>query len=173
MPTPDRVAVFLDRDGTLIHNVPYATDPGQVTLIPEAVAGLRRLRAEGFLLVLISNQSGVGRGLISSGEAAAVHARVVAELGREGIALDAIRYCPHAPEQDCDCRKPRPGMILDVARELDLDLASCLLIGDQPTDAQAGQAAGVRSVLLGAFAEGAVTVADWPEAVGLIDGLSI
>jgi rfaE bifunctional protein nucleotidyltransferase chain/domain len=160
-----RRAAFLDRDGTIIHDADYPSDPADVRLMPGAIDALRALRAKGFLLVLVSNQSGVGRGLVTEEQAGSVHDRFVAELARHDIALDAVRYCPHAPSEDCDCRKPRPGMILDAAQALGVDLTSSVLIGDKPSDAQAGRAAGVKTILLGAEGDGALTVNTWMEVV--------
>jgi len=152
-------AVFLDRDGTLIHDVGYISDPADVRLVPAAADALRALRDAGFRLVVISNQSGLGRGLVTQEQADAVHRRFVEELERAGAQIDAAYYCPHAPDEDCRCRKPLPGLILDAARELGLDLARSVMVGNSEVDVSAGEAAGARAILLDEPASA------WPEAV--------
>ena len=135
-------AVFLDRDGTVIEHVHYLRDPAAVT-IPEGAAGaLKQLHESGFLLVLVSNQSLVGRGLGTIEDVEAVNARTVELLARESVTLDAVKYCPHTPEDGCPCRKPQPGMLLEAAKELDIDVARSAMIGDNPTDVEAGRNAG-------------------------------
>jgi histidinol-phosphate phosphatase family protein len=158
-----RQAVFLDRDGTVLEDTGYLADPASVRLVSGAIEALRALRERGYLLVLVSNQSGVGRGLITPAQADAVHRRLLVELESHGLALDDVRYCPHAPTARCPCRKPEPGMILASADALEIDLDSSFLVGDSPDDAGAGQAAGVRTVILGTDAR------DWEEAVRTID----
>ena len=152
-------AVFLDRDGTLIDDVGYISDPEDVRLVPGAGDALRALRDAGFRLVVISNQSGLGRGLITQEQADAVHQRFVEELERAGAQIDAAYYCPHAPEEGCDCRKPLPGLLIDAACELGLDLERSFMVGNSDVDVAAGEAAGARAILL------ADSSADWPEAV--------
>jgi D-glycero-D-manno-heptose 1,7-bisphosphate phosphatase len=154
-------AVFLDRDGTLIDDVGYISDPADVRLVHGAADALRALRADGFRLVVVSNQSGLGRGLITQEQADAVHQRFVEELERAGGQIDAAFYCPHAPEDHCDCRKPLPGLLIDAARELelDLDLERSFMVGNSDVDVAAGEAAGCRAILL------ADSSRDWPEAV--------
>lgn len=141
-------AVFLDRDGTLIDDVGYLADPNGVRLVPGAAAALAELRALGYGLAVVSNQSGIGRRLISRSAALAVHQRFVDELERVGIRLDDIRYCSHTPSEGCACRKPLPGLILDAARELGADLAASFVVGDKPVDVEAGSRAGCATVLL-------------------------
>jgi D-glycero-D-manno-heptose 1,7-bisphosphate phosphatase len=155
-----RPAVFLDRDGTLIEDVGYPRDPEAVRLLEGAPEALAALRRAGFALVVVSNQSGIGRGLVTREEAQAVHDRFVQELRAHGVELDDVRYCPHSPDDACACRKPAAGLLLDSARELDLDLTRSFMVGDKPDDVEAGRAAGCRTVLLGG--DGA---ADWDEAV--------
>ena len=142
-----RPAVFLDRDGTLIVDVGYPRDPARVEILPGAVEALRDLARE-HALVVISNQSGIARGKITPEEAAAVHDRFVAVFAAEGVTFDGVYYCPHGPDEGCRCRKPAPGMLLDAARDLDLDLARSYVIGDKPSDLEAGIAAGCRPGIL-------------------------
>jgi D-glycero-D-manno-heptose 1,7-bisphosphate phosphatase len=139
-------AVLLDRDGTIVLDRGYARDPAEVALVEGAAEGLQQLRAQGLRLVLVSNQSGVGRGLIAPAELDAVHARMVGLLAQAGVRLDGAYYCLHAPWDGCECRKPAPGLLLRAARELDLDLAGSLMVGDRDTDVRAGEAAGCRAI---------------------------
>jgi histidinol-phosphate phosphatase family protein len=155
-----RAAVFLDRDGTLIDDVGYISDPEDVRLVTGAAEALRSLRDDGFALVVVSNQSGIGRGVTTQEQANAVHRRLLEELERAGAGIDAAYYCPHTPEDGCACRKPLPGLILDAARELELDLERSTMVGNSDVDVAAGEAAGTRTILLG---EG-----EWPDAVSRI-----
>ncbi len=175
MTAPASRAVFLDRDGTVIEDLDYARDPDRVRLLPGAAAGLARLQAAGFQLVLVSNQSGIGRRIITPEQARAVHERLVAILAGEGIALQSVKYCPHAPWEGCDCRKPEPGMLIAASEELGLDLASSFMVGDKPSDVEAGRRAGCRAVLLCSDApryDGADHVArDWGDMLDFILGV--
>jgi histidinol-phosphate phosphatase family protein len=141
-PLPD--AVLLDRDGTLIQDVPYNGDPGQVRPLPGVRDALDRLRAAGVRLAVVSNQSGVGRGLIRERDVAAVNRRVEQLLGPLGPWL----VCTHAPDQSCNCRKPRPGLVLDAAARLGVPPERCLVIGDIAADLEAARAAGARGVMV-------------------------
>lgn len=144
-----RLAAFLDRDGTLIEDIGYPRDPALVRLLPGAVGALRHLDRADFLLVVVSNQSGIGRGLIAPAEAAAVHHRFIECLLAEGVSLAASYYCPHAPDDGCQCRKPAPGLLLRAAADFSIDLSNSFLIGDRPGDVEAALRAGCRPVLLG------------------------
>jgi D-glycero-D-manno-heptose 1,7-bisphosphate phosphatase len=167
-------AVFLDRDGTLIEDLGYPREPERIRLLDGVGAGLRTLRDGGFALVVISNQSGVGRGIIDPAEAKAVHDRFITLLGAEQVQLDATYYCPHAPWEGCDCRKPEPTMLLRAAADLDVSLPDSFMVGDKLSDAQAGRRAGCRTILLGtdSDADDAVdeTAPDWNAVVRTIMG---
>jgi D-glycero-D-manno-heptose 1,7-bisphosphate phosphatase len=167
-------AVFLDRDGTLIEDLGYPREPERISLLDGVGAGLRILRDAGFALVVISNQSGVGRGIIDPAEAKAVHDRFIALLGAEQVQLDGAYYCPHAPSKGCDCRKPEPTMLLGAAADLDISLVDSFMVGDKPSDALAGRRAGCRTILLGTDADNddAVdeTAPDWDAVVRAIMG---
>lgn len=139
-------ALFLDRDGTLIVDVGYPRDPAQVELLPGAAAALRGLPAD-VELVIVSNQSGLARGIITPAEADAVAARVAQLFALEGVLFAAAYVCPHGPGDGCRCRKPQPGMLLDAARDLGLELAASVMIGDKLSDVQAGVAAGCAASL--------------------------
>ena len=143
-----RRAVFLDRDGTVIYDVGYPRDPQQVRLLPGVGEALRKLKEQGLLLVLVSNQSGIGRGLVTVEQAEQVHQEFVSRLAEYDIQLDAAYYCPHAPEDQSRCRKPSPEMLLQAAKELDLDLARSFMVGDKASDVEAGKRAGCQTILL-------------------------
>lgn len=145
-----RPAVFVDRDGTLIHDRHYLADPAGVELLPGAAEGVARLNAAGFAVVLVTNQSGIGRGLFSEDDYAAVHARLVAELARAGARLDGAYHCPDADDSaDPDAeRKPGAGMFRRAAAELGLDLARSWLVGDRVRDVSPAARLGARAILV-------------------------
>lgn len=139
-------ALLLDRDGTLITDVGYPRDPALVEPIAGAIEALRELQ-QTYKLVIISNQSGIARGIITEAEAKAVHDRVIAVFVAGGVTFAGAYYCPHAVDAGCRCRKPAPGLLLDAASELGLDLATSVMIGDKPSDIAAGHAAGCGRVI--------------------------
>lgn len=148
-------AVFLDKDGTLIENIPYNADPAKMDLAPGAAEGVRLLDRAGFRLIVISNQSGVARGFFAEPELARVEERLRRLMGESGARLDGFYYCPHHPEGTvaryavaCTCRKPQPGMIRQAAREHGIDLSRSWLVGDILDDVEAGNRAGCRTVLI-------------------------
>lgn len=153
---PYRSAVFLDRDGTLIEDQQYQFDPDRITLASGAGHALRRLFDAGYTLVVVTNQSGVARGLFTEEVVSRMHHRLARMVGGLGVRIEAFYYCPHHPDGvvaryavDCQCRKPRPGMILRAAQELQLALPLSWLVGDIWDDIRAGLAAGCRCVLVG------------------------
>ena len=141
-PGPWRGAVFLDRDGTIIAERHYLSDPAGVELLPGALAGLKRMHSLGLALVLVSNQSGVGRGYFGRDAVERVHGRLLELLEQGGATLDAIYICPHAPDEACCCRKPLPGLIKRALKDLGLDCgigpAQSFVIGDKPCDVDLG-----------------------------------
>lgn len=137
-------AVLLDRDGTLVHDVPYNPDPAAVVPVPAAPASLDRLREAGLRLGVVSNQSGIGRGLLTRAEVDAVNAEIDARLGP----FEVWQVCPHGPGDGCRCRKPGPGMVIDAAQALGVRPEDCVVIGDIGADVVAAQRAGARSVLV-------------------------
>ncbi len=162
----------MDRDGTLIDDVGYPSRPEDVRLLPGAAKALSRFGAAGYKRIVISNQSGIGRGLITQAQATAVHERLLAVLAEEGVEIDATYYCPHAPDERCSCRKPSPELILQAVREFDLDPSRSFMIGDKPSDVEAGVRAGCRTILLSSRptaarpgVEADAVVAGWPDAV--------
>lgn len=154
-------AVFLDRDGTLMRDVDYCGDPGKVEVYPEAAPALRRLKENGYKLIIITNQSGIGRGYFSEEEYRAVEAEFVRQLGAELI--DASYHCPDLPTSTSIRRKPRPGMVFEAQREHRLDLRRSFFVGDKSSDIACGQNAGVRTILVRTgFGEGEKNSgADW------------
>ena len=141
----DAPALFLDRDGTLIEDPGYLADPGAVRVIPGVPETLRSFREAGHVLVIVTNQSGIGRGLYGWDDYEAVAARLRALLAEEGIVIDAELACGHSPEagETCGWRKPAPGMILAAAERLGLDLPRSLMAGDKRLDIAAADAAGL------------------------------
>ena len=144
-----RRAVFLDRDGVLIENQPeYIRSSHQVEFLPGSIPATQQLSVSGYIIVLVSNQSVVGRGIISLDEAMRINQQVIDEVAAKGGRIDAAYMCPHAPAEDCSCRKPRPGMLLQAAAELDLDLARSYMVGDAISDVEAGRSVGATSILV-------------------------
>lgn len=140
--------VLLDRDGTVIEDKHYLCDPEGVELLPGAVEGLRRMQDMGFGLALLTNQSGVGRGYFTEDDVHAVNNRLLSLLREQNVRIDAVYHCPHAPEENCRCRKPEPGMMLQAAGELGFDPFESFMIGDKLADMQLGRNAGAVSILV-------------------------
>ncbi len=142
-------AVFLDRDETLNSDPGYINEPDLFSLFPWVGLELARLKANGFKLILVSNQSGIGRGMITWDQLSAIHAKLAHELmAQANIAIDQIKICPHHPDESCDCRKPKPKMILESIQELGLDPQHCFMIGDRKSDFEAGVNAGLKKSFL-------------------------
>ena len=142
-------AVFMDRDGVIIEQVAYLSKPEQAALIPGAVEALRIIHRHGDLAVVISNQSGVGRGYFTAADVDAVHDRIQELLAQSGERVDEFRYCPHAPDEKCSCRKPSPEMILKAAERFGIDVHASLMLGDRMSDLECGRNAGcAKSVLV-------------------------
>jgi D-glycero-D-manno-heptose 1,7-bisphosphate phosphatase len=139
-------AIFLDRDGTLMRDVDYCGDPAQVEIFPGAAETLRKLKQAGYKLIIITNQSGIGRGYFSEDDYRAVEAEFLRQLGEDLI--DATYYCPDLPEAHSPRRKPAPGMIFEAQRDHHLDLTGSYFIGDKTTDIACGRNAGVRTILV-------------------------
>ena len=141
-------AAFLDRDGVLCRRAAshdYVKSPDEFAWLAGAREGVRRLNEEGWLVLVVTNQRGVARGLMSAGDVDAIHARAQRELAAAGARIDAFYVCPHADEDACGCRKPAPGLILRAAREWGVDLGASFLIGDDERDVEAARRAGVRA----------------------------
>lgn len=138
---------FIDRDGTLIEEKHYLNDPDGVVLIPGSAQAVRHLRAAGAKVIVISNQSGVGRGYFGEEAVHAIHQRIQEILAKEGCQVDAFYFCPHRPEEGCECRKPRLGMFHHAAVDFRLPLTG-VMIGDAASDVAAGRAAGLTTILV-------------------------
>lgn len=148
MPAEQRRFVILDRDGTMIVERHYLSDPEHVELIPGVVDGLRELRTVGLGIVVITNQSAVGRGLIDEARLDLIHRRLCDLLAEEGTSLDAIYFCPHTPEDGCLCRKPRSGLMDRARKDHCFDPGACFVIGDKPCDIEFGRRAGAVTFLV-------------------------
>lgn len=148
--TDRRAAAFLDRDGTILVEKNYLASPADVELIPEAAEALRRLQDAGYVLVVVSNQSGIARGLYGEAEYRAVDARMRELLRPHGVEIAASYHCPHHPDftGECDCRKPAPGLFERAIRDLELDPARSWLIGDRLRDLAPAGALGARAILV-------------------------
>ncbi len=150
-----RRAVFIDRDGTISEEVGYVNHPSRYRVFPYAAAAIKTLNDAGWLAVLVTNQAGVARGYFAEEMIASVHNILRQELQRGGARLDAIYYCPHHPtvgaqpyRLDCDCRKPRPGLIQRAAQEFDIDFAQSWMVGDRYGDMELARNAGLRAAFV-------------------------
>ncbi|MEH2066677.1 MAG: HAD family hydrolase [Nostoc sp.] len=148
-------AVFIDKDGTLIEDVPYNVDPNLIQLTPGAIAALQILQKLAYKLIVISNQSGVARGYFHESQLVVVKERLLELLSKQGVTLDDFYYCPHYPDGvvpeyaiTCECRKPEPGLILRAACEHNVDLENSWFIGDILNDVEAGHRAGCKAILI-------------------------
>ncbi len=164
-------AVLFDRDGTLVHDVPYNGDPALVRPVEGARRAVERLRAAGLLVGLVTNQSGIARGLLTAGDVRAVNDELQRRIG----GFDAVAFCPHAPGEGCPCRKPAPGLVLEAARALGVAPREAVVIGDIGADVGAAAAAGARSILVPTpvtrpeeVRAAPVVAADLDEAVDLV-----
>ncbi len=164
-------AVLLDRDGTIIVDRDYLADPERVTLLPGAAAGLRLLASQQLRLVVLTNQSGVGRGRISLAQLGLVHGRLRAVLTAEGIILAGIYSCPHRSDAGCNCRKPATGLALRAASELDFDIEGAVVAGDKPADIALARRLGVPAFLVTTCYGGSTLTDPTIQADYLVDGL--
>ncbi len=162
----------MDRDGTVIRDLHYASNPAEVELLPSAGPVLAELREAGYRLVIVSNQSGIGRGLLSWSDVLAVHRQMENLLRPFGAEIDDARYCPHRPEDGCECRKPSPSMVLDSAAELGLDLNESFFVGDKGSDIDTGRRAGCRTIFLGeassAIVEPDFAASSWKDVLNVV-----
>jgi D,D-heptose 1,7-bisphosphate phosphatase len=149
-------AIFIDKDGTLIDNIPFNTDPALISLKEGAIEGLKLLSDAGYLLIVVSNQGGVAYGYFEEKELERVKLKINYLLGDENIYLDGFYYCPHHPNGavkkyaiDCNCRKPKPGMLLKAKSDFNIDLGRSWMIGDILHDIEAGNRAGCKTILIG------------------------
>lgn len=140
--------VILDRDGTVIVERHYLSDPEQVELLPEAAKGLSMMQNSGLGLVVLTNQSGIGRGLFDEARLSQIHRRMTDLLDAEHVTLDGIYYCPHVPGDNCACRKPRTQLITQASQEWQFEPSACFVIGDKPCDIELGQRVGATTFLV-------------------------
>ena len=171
-----RRAVFVDRDGVINRDVGYLHAIADWVYMPGVIEGMRRLQAAGYVLIVVTNQSGIGRGYYDRSAFETLTRFMETDLARQGVRIAATYCCPHAPDDGCACRKPRPGMLLRAAADHDLDVAASVMIGDKESDVAAGRLAGVRRTIrilpnAGAHAKGdsvclpdLVAAANWIEA---------
>lgn len=171
-------AVFLDRDGVLNKEVGFIKDPSLLRILPGVPEALRSL-AQWFRLVVVTNQSGIARGLYTEDDLLAVNEELAGRLAEHEVVIDAIYYCPHLPEGavpeysiQCECRKPKPGMLLQAARDLNISLKGSYMVGDSPRDVEAAAAAGITGIIIGETTadrpEGVLAAASLPHAAALI-----
>jgi histidinol-phosphate phosphatase family protein len=160
-------AVFLDRDGTIARDVPYCSRPEDFELLPGATEGIKLLNEHGFKVVVVTNQSGIARGYFTERTLAEIHDKMITQLAEHGAHVDAIYYCPHHPDDNCDCRKPKPRMVFQAARDLDIDLSQSYVIGDSEMDVELARQAGCKTGIRVGELGGA---GDW-EAASLRDAV--
>ena len=141
-------ALFLDRDGVIINYIPYLNKPEQVEIPEGAGQALRQWQDAGYLLIIVTNQSGIGRGYFSLDDVAAVHVQVFTEYQKFGVSFHDVLICPHHPDEGCKCRKPSPYFLLEAAKKYNLDLVQSYFIGDAPSDLDCAIQAGCHPVLL-------------------------
>jgi D-glycero-D-manno-heptose 1,7-bisphosphate phosphatase len=171
-------AVFIDKDGTLIRDVPYNVDPKNVQLTMGAGRALWRMKNAGYQLIVVSNQSGVARGLFEEKDLLPINRQIQTLLAPYGVKVDAFYYCPHGPDGGCECRKPMPGMILRAARDYAVGPQISWMIGDILNDVEAGNRAGCRTIhvdngnetewIRSDYRQPLYTVKDLAEAAGII-----
>ena len=143
-----RRAVFLDRDGTICEEMGYINHSSRFQMFPFVPVAIRRLNQAGLAVIVVTNQSGVARGIFPESLVHLIHEKMAAELAATGARVDGIYFCPHKPEDACDCRKPRPGMLERAAREHSLDLAGSYLVGDRNMDLEMARQVGARGILV-------------------------
>jgi D-glycero-D-manno-heptose 1,7-bisphosphate phosphatase len=171
MNVKERRFVVLDRDGTIIEEVSYLSDPKQIALIPGAAKALRDLSAMGFGLVVITNQSAVGRGFFDEAQLARIHGCLLQMLRAEKINLDGLYFCPHTPEDQCFCRKPHIGLIQKASEELAFDLSNSVVIGDKVSDIEMGRQVRALTILVRTGYGGQVAAEQTVAADYIVDDL--
>lgn len=169
-------AVFLDRDGTINAEKEYLYQIADFEFVPGAVEAVRLLNQAGFIVIVVTNQSGVARGYYTEEDVENLHRHVAVELEKSGARIDAWLYCPHHPDGrgsyalPCNCRKPLPGMLKEAARRFDIDLETSVMIGDKLVDVMAGRAAGCQTILV-RTGYGAEQECELPDSTAVFDNL--
>ena len=141
-------AVFIDRDGTINVNIEYLDDPNNFKMYPGVAKGIKLLKKNGFKIIVITNQSGIARGYFSKETLEKIHKKMENELSKKGAKVDAIYYCPHHPDDNCDCRKPETGLFKKAFKDFNIDSFKSYLIGDRMLDIEAGYKMGLKTVLV-------------------------
>lgn len=141
-------AVFLDRDGIVTKDVHYCRCPEDLELLPRVPQAIKLLNEHCYKVVILTNQSGVGRGYFNEKTLAEIHEKMKDELAKEGAVVDAIYYCPHHPDDNCSCRKPKPQLVFRAVQEHNLELQGAFMVGDRPIDIELGRQAGCRTILV-------------------------
>ncbi len=150
-----RAAFFLDRDGTINVDLAYIHDPDLLELIPGSAAAIKRAQAAGYLIVVVTNQSGIGRGLIEPEAMPEIHERLDALLAAEGARIDRYEFCAHHPSENCECRKPKPNLVYAAAKALGIDVSRSVFVGDRFSDVETGLNAGCAYSILVRTGKGA------------------
>ena len=141
-------AVFIDRDGTINVNYGYVSSPENFDIYPGVAKGIKLLKDAGFKIIVVTNQSGIARGYYTEGDLKKLHEKMIKELLKEDAELDAIYYCPHHPDDNCNCRKPKTGLLEKAIHDFDIDIKDSFLIGDRMIDVEAGHKMGLKTVLV-------------------------
>src|SRR6185312_52998 len=141
-------AIFIDKDGTLIHDVPYNVDPALIKFEDHAFESLYMLQQKGYYLVVVSNQPGISKGYFKEEDLKVVEEKIKKSLFKNKVMLQGFYYCPHAEEEHCNCRKPKPGLIFNAARDLEIDLSRSWMIGDILNDVEAGKRSNCKTILI-------------------------
>jgi len=142
-------AVFIDRDGTMANDVGYCHRPEDFELLPNTAKAIRLLNQHNFKVIVITNQSGIARGYFTEETLAEIHEKMRGELAKEGAWVDAIYYCPHHPDDNCQCRKPKPKLALQAAKDHNIELEGSFVVGDLQMDIGLGKAIGCQTILIG------------------------
>jgi len=141
-------AVFLDRDGTMAKDVSYCSCPEDFEIFPNTAKAIKLLNERGFKVIVITNQSGIARGYFAEETLKQIHEKMKSELAEKGAFVDAIYYCPHHPDDNCDCRKPKPKLVLQAKKDFDIDLERSFVVGDLDLDIELGRAVGCSTILI-------------------------
>ena len=142
------IAVFLDRDGTIAYDAHYCSSPENFILLPTVSDAIRLFNEHGFKVIVVTNQSGIARGYFTEEILTTIHQKMEADLNKSEASIDAIYYCPHHPDEDCNCRKPKTALFEQAAEKLDVDLNRSFVIGDTPMDIKAGKTLGCKTVMV-------------------------
>lgn len=141
-------AVFIDRDGTMAKDVQYCRCPEDFELFPDTAKAIKLLSEHSFKVIVVTNQSGIARGYFTEESLAKIHDKMKNELAKEGAFVDDIYYCPHHPDDNCDCRKPKPKLVFEAVKDYDITLSQSFIVGDMPIDIELGQAVGCSTILI-------------------------